>query len=58
MWVYQFGYVDRLGHPVSTNYALDELSGFGDGRVWINLLWFWECHSDAPAGTARRRRAA
>jgi len=47
MWIYQFGYLDELGHPVSTNYALDELRGFGDRPVRINPLWFWECHSDA-----------
>ena len=43
MWVYKFGYLDELGYPVSTNYALDELRGFGDRPVWINPLWFWEC---------------
>jgi len=57
MWVYQFGYLDELGYPVSTNYALDELGGFGDRPVWINPLWFWEYHpkgkrQDAPAAMA------
>ena len=52
MWVYQFGYLDELGYPVSTNYALNELRGFGDRPVWINPLWFWECLSDAPQGSA------
>jgi hypothetical protein len=55
MWVYQFGYLDEFGYPVSTNYALDELRSFGDRPVWINPLWFWECHSDAPQGSARTR---
>ena len=50
MWVYQFGYLDTLGYPVSTNYALDELRGFGDLPVWINPLWFWEYH---PTGKPR-----
>jgi hypothetical protein len=55
MWVYQFGYLDELGYPVSTNYALD---GFGDRPVWINPLWFWEYHptgkpQDALVLTAR-----
>jgi hypothetical protein len=40
MWIYQFGYLDELGYPVSTNYALDEL--FGDRPMSINPLWFWE----------------
>jgi len=53
MWVYQFGYLDELGYPVSTNYALDELGSFGDRPVWINPLWFWECHPDVPQGTRR-----
>ena len=44
MWVYQFCYLDELGCPVSTNYALDELGSFGDRPVWINPLWFWEYH--------------
>jgi hypothetical protein len=55
MWVYQFGYLDEFGYPVSTNYALDELRSFGDRPVRINPLWFWECHSDAPQGSARTR---
>jgi len=55
MWVYQFGYLDELGYPVSTNYALDELRSFGDRPVWINPLWFWECHSAAPQGSAGTR---
>ena len=54
MWVYQFGYLDELGYPVSTNYALDELGSFGDRPVWINPLWFWECHPDVPQGSAGR----
>ena len=54
MWVYQFGYLDELGYPVSTNYALDELRSFGDRPVWINPLWFWECHPDVPQGSAGR----
>jgi hypothetical protein len=37
MWAYQFDY-------------LDELRSFGDGPVWINPLWFWECH---PNGSPR-----
>jgi hypothetical protein len=58
MWVYQFGYLDEFGYPVSRNYALDELRRFGDRPVWINPLWFWECHSDAPQGSARNALAA
>ena len=37
-----------------SDYALDELRGFGDRPVWINPLWFWECHSDAPEGSVMR----
>jgi hypothetical protein len=32
IWVYQFGYLDRLGCPVSTNYALDEYAALVIGR--------------------------
>ena len=45
MWVYQFGY-------------LDQLRGFGDRPVWINPLWFWECHPDVPQGSPRTRAAS
>src|SRR5262249_18134431 len=57
MWVYQFGYLDELGYPVSTNYALDELGSFGDRPVWINPLWFGSaiqtCHKEAPGRAPR-----
>ena len=58
MWVYQFCYLDELGCPVSTNYALDELGSFGDRPVWINPLWFWECHPDVPQGSPKTRAAS
>jgi hypothetical protein len=30
----------------------------GDRPVWINPLWFWECHPDMPQGSPRTRPAS
>jgi len=30
----------------------------GDRPVWINPLWFWECHPDVPQGSPRTRAAS
>ena len=51
MWVYQLGYLDRLGYPVSTNYALDELAALVIGRFGL-------IHSGFGSAIRTRQREA
>jgi hypothetical protein len=52
MWVYQFGYLNELGYPVSTNYALANYAALVIGRCGSIHSGFGSTPGMHPPGRA------